>query len=533
MEAIFHEQQDGSLCAQHCLNSLLQGQFYSAVDLADLATELDTMEKLRMAEVGEDTPEYRQFLEQPSTNMDDSGFFSVQVLTRALSVWGLDLLPLNSSNTVAVRAKNSPISANAYICNFREHWFTVRRLGSQWFNLNSLLEGPELVSNTYLGEFLAQLQHEGYDIFLVTGDLPPCDADLVLQAVPATQLVPPKLLSDVSSSGNKSKQGRQRQTGASGSATGGQRSAQTDEDADLEAAMLLSLAETSGSDGGPANIDNEELARVMEMQRQGGWGPEADAGGDEDMEMAIRMSQADQGQHTSEEDEIQRAIALSLEGGAGAVLPGSGGSGRQDGGWGSRLRQQEMEEEQRYKVEQEKASRLEQEELEKALAMSMETDDSPVTTETKPKPKVEVDPVNTAWPKVKNPGPGTLAASGSGSSSKVSQDQSKSKPSALAASSTKTSAPTPSPSKAPNTPQSALSSLSSSMSPSAAAIIMPEGPGHRLGGEAASRGGRGSAPASRPGTSSSAAQPRTDDPEEIRRRRMAFLDKLQKSPPSQ
>ena len=63
MEAIFHEQQDGSLCAQHCLNSLLQGQFYSAVDLADMATELDTMEKLRMAEMGEDTPEYRQFIQ--------------------------------------------------------------------------------------------------------------------------------------------------------------------------------------------------------------------------------------------------------------------------------------------------------------------------------------------------------------------------------------------------------------------------------------------------------------------------------------
>ena len=26
MEAIFHEQQDGSLCAQHCLNSLLQSR---------------------------------------------------------------------------------------------------------------------------------------------------------------------------------------------------------------------------------------------------------------------------------------------------------------------------------------------------------------------------------------------------------------------------------------------------------------------------------------------------------------------------
>ena len=174
MEAIFHEQQDGSLCAQHCLNSLLQGQFYSAVDLADMASELDTLEKLRMAEMGEDTPEYRQFLEQPSTNMDDSGFFSVQVISKALSVWGLELLPLNSSNPAAVRAKTSPISASAYICNFREHWFTIRRLGSQWFNLNSLLEGPELVSNTYLGEFLAQLQHEGYDIFLVTGEVS-CD----------------------------------------------------------------------------------------------------------------------------------------------------------------------------------------------------------------------------------------------------------------------------------------------------------------------------------------------------------------------
>ena len=63
MEAIFHEVQDGSLCAQHCLNSLLQGQFYSAVDLADLARELDAMERARMAEVGEDTPEYRRFLE--------------------------------------------------------------------------------------------------------------------------------------------------------------------------------------------------------------------------------------------------------------------------------------------------------------------------------------------------------------------------------------------------------------------------------------------------------------------------------------
>ena len=39
------------------------------------------------------------------------------------------------------------------------------------------------------------------DILFVVPQLPECDADLVLQAVPATQAQPPRLLSDVQSSG--------------------------------------------------------------------------------------------------------------------------------------------------------------------------------------------------------------------------------------------------------------------------------------------------------------------------------------------
>lgn len=176
----------------------------------------------------------------------------------------------------------------------------------------------------------------------------------MLQAVPATQLVPPRLLSDVQSSGSQSRQGRQ---SAGTAPSGAQRPAgQTDEEAELEAAMLMSLAETSGTDGGPANIDSEQLARVMEMQRQGGWGPEAEQGGEDDeLERALRMSMTS---HTgaeaggaSEEDEIQRAIAMSLAGGAGLGVGQSQPSGGgQDGGWGARLRQQEVEEERLYKV---------------------------------------------------------------------------------------------------------------------------------------------------------------------------------------
>jgi len=487
MEAIFHEQQDGSLCAQHCLNSLLQGQFYSAVDLADLASELDTMERLRMAEVGEDTPEYRQFMQQPSVNMDDSGFFSVQVISRALSVWALELVPLQSSSPAAVRAKNSPIAASAYICNFREHWFTVRRLGSQWFNLNSLLEGPELVSNTYLGEFLAQLQQEGYDIFLITGDLPPCDADLVLQAVPAVQAQPPRLLSDVNSSGADKAARSKAGAGAGGS--------QRDEAADLEAAMLLSLAGTSGPGGAPANIDSAELARVMEMQRQSQGGGE-----DEMMEMALRMSENQHLHHqqsaVSEEDEIQKAIALSLEGGVGGgAAAGGGGSvgARQEGGgWGARLMEQEVEEEEKWLLDQERARQEEEEQLRRALMMSMEaesgkdktTGDRKEEREVKVQPKPQLDPVHTGWPTMKNPPPGTLAAGPS-------------KPASTSAPPTRTSVSNP-----------------ASTSASTQAPTIPSDPGHRLG----EAGG--------------ASQPRAEDPQEIRRRRMAFLDKLQKSPTS-
>ena len=64
----------------------------------------------------------------------------------------------------------------------------------------------------------------------------------------------------------------------------------------------------------------------------------------------------------SEEDELQQAIAASLEGGAGLGLrspTSSGGGAAESGGWGGRLAEQEREEEQRYKEEAEKAVREE------------------------------------------------------------------------------------------------------------------------------------------------------------------------------
>lgn len=56
-------QQEGSLCAQHCLNALLQNHYFTAVDLAHIAQQLDERERQHMMEGGIHSHEYQNFLE--------------------------------------------------------------------------------------------------------------------------------------------------------------------------------------------------------------------------------------------------------------------------------------------------------------------------------------------------------------------------------------------------------------------------------------------------------------------------------------
>ncbi|KAF8938775.1 Ataxin-3 [Haplosporangium gracile] len=159
---IFHEQQEGNLCAQHCLNSLLQGPYFTAIDLADLAQQLDQQEQLALDNVGPGAKAVK------SQNMDDSGFFSVQVLSHALSIWNIQIIPWGSKEVTD--AKSEPEREAAFICNLNEHWYTLRRFGpstQRWYDLNSMHPRPQYMSATYLGMTLSQLEAEGYSIFVV------------------------------------------------------------------------------------------------------------------------------------------------------------------------------------------------------------------------------------------------------------------------------------------------------------------------------------------------------------------------------
>ncbi|XP_035388364.1 ataxin-3 isoform X2 [Electrophorus electricus] len=238
MESIFHE----------------KGEYFTPVELSSIAQQLDEEERIRMAEGGVLSEEYRTFLEQPSGNMDDSGFFSIQVISNALGVWGLEPLLFNSREYQ--RLMIDPVNEKAFICNYKEHWFTVRKLGQQWFNLNSLLTGPELISDTYLALFLAQLQQEGYSIFVIRGNLPECEADQILRIMRVEQQHRPKLIGE--------------------------------EEAQTSSGQRTSLQHASETRHGMEE-DEEELRKALALSRQ-------------DMEVE------------DEEADLRRAIQLSMQG---------------------------------------------------------------------------------------------------------------------------------------------------------------------------------------------------------------------------
>lgn len=184
---IYHEKQEGALCAQHALNSLLQGEYFTAVDLANIAHELDEEEVALDSE------------QKSSQNYDDTGYFSIQVISIALSRLNIEITHIGSESFK--NGKFKPAEEKAYICNLQEHWFTLRKFYSKyrWYNLNSVLDKPEWLSETYLELYLDDLQRQGYSVFVVRGDIPTCEADEYAEIYPK-----PEIKKNITSTENKS-----------------------------------------------------------------------------------------------------------------------------------------------------------------------------------------------------------------------------------------------------------------------------------------------------------------------------------------
>ncbi|GAQ79023.1 Ataxin-3 [Klebsormidium nitens] len=165
---LYHEKQESAICGVHALNTLLQGPYFTEVDLSQIALELDKNEREMMAESGLESSDYLKFMAEESGNVAADGNFSIQVLSKALEVWGLIFVHLDSPEAAAMGDNDQ----EAFLCNLQQHWFTIRKIGSEWYNMNSLYPAPVHLSQFYLAAYLGSLKDGGYTIFAVQGNLP-------------------------------------------------------------------------------------------------------------------------------------------------------------------------------------------------------------------------------------------------------------------------------------------------------------------------------------------------------------------------
>ena len=132
-----------------------------------------------MAEAGTESAEFLRFAAQGSSNYDDSGFFSSQVIEAALKIWGITVAPISAPDMEP--ARREPLSERAFVCWLDSHWFTIRKVGGQWWDLNSMHTAPRRISDTHLGMLLLQLQSERYTIFVARGPIPEGDPAVAME----------------------------------------------------------------------------------------------------------------------------------------------------------------------------------------------------------------------------------------------------------------------------------------------------------------------------------------------------------------
>lgn len=116
-EGIYHEQQEGMMCAKHAINNLLQARTFDEVSLASIARSLDEEEWKAAGRL--------QGEHGTSNNVRADGYFGIQVIQNAIQSVGLTMTPLASAQVAAARA--DPSTCQGFIVNHGDHW-CVRRL---------------------------------------------------------------------------------------------------------------------------------------------------------------------------------------------------------------------------------------------------------------------------------------------------------------------------------------------------------------------------------------------------------------------
>jgi ataxin-3 len=129
--------------------------FLLVFDLSNIAIQLDQEEQaLLLGDNAQLDPEILQALAQDGNggtgNVCLDGNFSIQVLRKALNNFGTDMVRWNSEEGLALTQITPLEEQSAFICNFNDHWFSIRRIKGKFYNLDSMKKKPVIVSDTYL-----------------------------------------------------------------------------------------------------------------------------------------------------------------------------------------------------------------------------------------------------------------------------------------------------------------------------------------------------------------------------------------------
>lgn len=104
-------------------------------------------------------------------NARHDGFYNVQVMQEVLRRAGYEMTSVSAE---AAKDGVERAKEKAFILNKQEHWFCVRRLGQEWFDLNSCMSVPKHYTDRDLEWLIKEAVSDGYGVFRVTGEFPSC-----------------------------------------------------------------------------------------------------------------------------------------------------------------------------------------------------------------------------------------------------------------------------------------------------------------------------------------------------------------------
>ena len=158
-KVIYFERQGADRrCGVHCVNALLQGPYFSDYEFNKFGAVLDKAESALLSKQS-----------AAFENADATGYFSIGVLEMSLNSLGkceLYRVTRQAAATIATETE-------AFVFNHKDHWFAVRKLLGQWWNLDSLKTCPRPVGDLEISAFVRSAIEGGTGgVFAVRGKLP-------------------------------------------------------------------------------------------------------------------------------------------------------------------------------------------------------------------------------------------------------------------------------------------------------------------------------------------------------------------------